>query len=307
VPQFKRLQPAKPWASRLPGCAAVLSTAAWLLLCNPLTAQEPIGILQGGEVDLHGAVSMVGGRTQVLSGTVVELRGGDARLLLNRGGYVRLCGPLRATFLAGGGGALLISVDRGSVELRFAAHAADSFVTPDYEVVVSVPQGEIGVVSASIAIDQNGHMCIANRGSLLRITDRWAGQDYTVPDSARLLFVPERIPVPSISECGCTPPPPAPLIEANAESGATTRSPQAVTTLRYPDVPQPPAPSRTAPPPPRPAVANRVAPPPSRPTAAPVPKTKAPPAKGPAVKTKAGPAPQKRRNIISRLFHKLFG
>jgi hypothetical protein len=256
------------------------------LLAVPCCAQNAIGVLEGGPVELHGALSVVGGKPQIFSGSVIELRSGEARLLLTRGGYIRLCGPLRATFLSGGGDALLISLEHGAVELRYAARPADSLQTPDFDLTLVVEAGEIGIASASVAVDLRGQMCVSNRASLIHVIDRWAGHAYDVHDAERLLLVPEKVPIPSDQECGCAPSAPPPVVAPSPAAPRAASRPQTAATLSYPE---------RAPEPPRASAPAASAPPAS------VPPASAPP---PA---KRKPAGKKGHNVISRLFHKIFG
>jgi hypothetical protein len=277
----------------------------WVLLVFALAtsgarAQAVIGSLEGGPVSITGAVSVVGGKPQVVSGSTIELRGGEARLHLARGGYLRFCGPLRATLLLGGSDALLVTVDYGSVEVRYAARAGDAVGTADFEVTVAIAPGEIGAASANVSVSQRGTMCVNNRGSALRVNDRWSGNAYSVGDAERLVFTPEKVPVPAVEDCGCAPAAPesVPITVAPLPSG---QRPNATATLTYPERPQPVAPPRTPTRPPAPhgttASTSRPATPPPGAAAKPAPANRA-----------AGPnKPKGRGNLITRFFRKLFG
>ena len=220
---------------------------------------------------------MADGKLTVESGTVVHVAGGEAKLTLTRGGYLRLCGPLRATLVSGPRDSLLITLGQGGLELRFPAHADDSLLTPDFRVAPLSPPGEVAAVSANLDLESGGTLCVENHGTPLAVSSWWGNESVGVIAGMPLRLTPGQ-PSVGTTGCGCrAAPPPAVATAGNGETAAPLFP--AAAGLRYSA---------------------------DRERSAAVPVAPSPPVKTPP-RVKA-PAPRvKRGNFLARFFRRLFG
>lgn len=233
-------------AARLPWSFAPL-LAVVLLPGGCLAGQTLIGTVSGKQVQLRGVIQIQAGQPVVSSGTEIDVAQGAARLHLQRGGEILICGPARLSVIAGGSGSLLISLEQGGINLRYASGVPDSVLTPDFRVDTVVPPGEFSSTSASLALDQTGRLCIHDQGSALTLQAMAGGNDHSLIAGDRLLFRPSdgaSTPVPS---CSCDPRPPAPVPETRQQEDTVgTLFPQTAS-LRYSPPPPSPAPAATSP------------------------------------------------------------
>ncbi|MGH9480575.1 MAG: hypothetical protein ACRD1L_00655 [Terriglobales bacterium] len=219
--------------------------------------------ISGGPVELDAA-----GQVRVTDGATLDLAGVSARLSLLRGGSIQLCGPARMSVAAGGSQALLISLEQGSLALRYASPVADSLLTPDYRITTVVPPDQLATVSASVGIAASGALCVLNRGSALTVERLFDGAHQSVINGQAFLFGPAGPPQ-AVASCPCVAasPGPVPMPPANPAAGAGPLFPG------------------------QPALSVNANTPPAPPGA-----------------TTATPAPRaKRHNAFSRFFHWLFG
>ena len=225
---------------------------------------------------------MTDGQLTVESGTAVQVSGGEAKLTLRRGGYLRLCGPLRATLVSGPRDSLLITLGQGGMELRFPAHADDSLLTPDFRVAPLSPPGQVAAISANLELESGGTLCVENHGTPLAVSSWWGNESVGVIAGMPLRLTPGQ-PSVGTTGCGCpAAPPPAVAAADNGETAAPLFP--AAAGLRYS------------------ADRERSA---AVPVASPPPPVKAPP---PRVKAPRAPAPRsKRGNFLARFFRRLFG
>jgi hypothetical protein len=255
------------------GTAALLLTGVW--------AQQPaattVGTIEGNQVRLKGAVQVQAGHLAVASGTEIDVLQGDAELHLQRGGTVHICGPARLTVIAGGGGAMLLSLQQGGIRLRYASAVPDQVLTPDFRVTTVVPPGQYSSTSASLALDAHGQLCVHNLGSALTL-QTLDGTGHNIIAGDQLLFQPSSGAASTVPSCSCNQPAPAAVAETQQQKEAVgSLFPQGAS-LKYSTKPAPAVPGQPS------------AAPPS--TAAPAP---------------AKPAHPHHRNFFSRIFGWLFG
>ncbi|HXE32001.1 MAG TPA: hypothetical protein VN515_09405 [Terriglobales bacterium] len=181
--------------------------------------RTPLATLTGASLQISGGAAGLNaaGQLQVFDGTEMTLTGAAAQLGLARGGSIHLCGPAQVSLASGGQGALLISLSRGAVDLRYASGVPDSLLTPDFRVTSVVPPGQLAAVSAAAAVEPDGTLCLANTGSALSVERLWDGTQQYVINGQALAFHPAAAPVP-VSSCPCQAAAPAAVATAPAAS-----------------------------------------------------------------------------------------
>lgn len=227
------------------------AAAAWLLsgwvMASPGGAQAPaapvaapIATVAGASVQVSGAPIALNaaGRLEIYDGAHLRVASasGAAQLDLTRGGAIRVCGPARLGLAAGGGGALLISLETGGLDMRYAAPVADSLLTPDFRVTTVVPPQQVATVSANAALAADGTLCLSNRGSALAVENLWNGQRRYLVGGQSLTFHPDGTATAAAScPCAAAPPPPVPAAPSAAE-GALFPAQPALTVNAHPDL-----------------------------------------------------------------------
>jgi len=264
-----------------------------LLLGSGLSAQKPVGTVDGAQVQLQGTVQVQAGRPVVSSGTEIDVSQGDAELHLERGGTIRICGPARLTVIEGGGGAMLISLQQGGIELRYASPVPDSILTPDFRVDTVVPPGQFTSTSTSLALEAQGKLCIHNQGSALTLQAMASGQQRNLIAGDSLLFNPADGSVVASPACSCESPAPAAVPETPSQRESVGSLFPKTASLQY---------SNSAPLPP-PAAASTTSPAPASVAAAP----SSPAQVAAAPKPVARPAHPHHRSFLARMFGWLFG
>lgn len=255
--------------------AALLLTGAWAQQPSGTTAGtvagNAVGTVEGTQVRLKGAVLVQSGHLAIASGTEIDVPQGDADLHLQRGGTLHICSPARLTVIAGGGGALLISLQQGGIRWRDASPVPDQVLTPDFRVTTVVPPGQYSSTSASLALDPQGKLCVHNLGSALTL-QTLDGVQHNIIAGDRLLFQPSNGSSAAVPACSCEQPVPAAGAETQKQKEAVGSLFPQTASLKY---------SAAAP---------------------------AQPAAPPAAARSAGqPARPHHRNVFARVFGWLFG
>lgn len=249
---------------------AALALLALVLVQQQAAPPPPLAALSGVGAALSGAAAAPSARQplEVPSGATVMAASAGADLALRRGGQIHLCGPARLGLNRGGDNALLLSLQSGAVNLRYAAAVTDAVLTPDFRLSTVVPPGQIATVSANLALAPGGAFCIANHGSALSLVRLGDGsQQYLV--AGETIEIQPAGTQKEVPACACAAAAPAPVPATSASDAAAG-----------PLFPHQPA-----------LTVNGAAGPP------------APPAS-----TAASPRPPRsHRNAFSRFFHWLFG
>lgn len=164
---------------------------ALLLLCVPAHAQQLIGYVSTKDADITGASDIVDSHA-VLSGSVaVTAKDHTAPITLGRGGTVRVCQTsvlhLTESKSATLAAPLLMSLDRGAVEIQMTATASDAVMTPDLR--FSIRTG--GPLDLRLRVARNGDTCVENRGPgapTLAVTDPFGEALYELLPNQHVLF-----------------------------------------------------------------------------------------------------------------------
>jgi hypothetical protein len=314
-----------------------LALALLLFLRSDLQAQQLIGYVSTKDADVTGATDVVDGHA-VLSGSVaVTAKDHTAPITLGRGGIVRVCQTsilhLTESKAADLAAPLLLSLDRGAIEIQMTANSSDAVMTPDLR--FSIRGG--GPLDLRMRVARNGDTCVENRGPgapTLAVSDPFGEALYELLPTQHVLFehgsLHEVVDHESIP-CGCP--------ETAGMSIADALLAPAATVGSGGKAPTQPAPSATPAQQPFPtAVSEGLAPAPVVPQAAPgqmhtqiadaltynaqpaaepvtaaavVPPPPSPsPAKSKSKTAKVEPAPDSQGDfvhIVGHFFHKLFG
>ena len=157
-------------------------TAKQLAVPGSPAQQEVIGRLSGDDVTVTGAVRFENenGRTTALlaSGSDLTLRSGQAKIDLQQGGDIILCGPAHLSILKSGP-AITIALDYGQVHLQVGATAQITVYTA---LVIVTPQA-IGDRDRdlTVGLDQNGELCVTALSGAMRIEQQLTGENVIVP------------------------------------------------------------------------------------------------------------------------------
>jgi hypothetical protein len=267
--------------SRLAGGFALASVGIPINAQQPAYGQQPtqpnvIGTVSLEDATVTGATATSNDRaTLVWNGTVVA-KDHVAYVELARGGNVRVCatsglhltvgtpaaadvklpdaalapGPggqvnpvLAAAALASAPVPLMLSLDRGALEVRMSAISSDLLMTPDLRIGFS----EAGALDLRVRVTRNGDTCVENRVAglsehpTLQVASMFGDETYHVLPGQHVLF--ERGSLREVvdnesSPCGCpTAPTPPPMVEAGDLSlrpGAKVSKAQAETQHPFP-------------------------------------------------------------------------
>jgi hypothetical protein len=161
-------------------CAAVVWAQA------PL---EAIGRIEGEDVSVKGQISLVrdAGRNAALlvSGSEVTVRAGQARIMLEAGGEIDVCGPARFSLLKSGG-SLTLALHSGCVRLRLAsAPPLNVFSAALNATALSIADGPRDAV---LGLEADGTMCVAALRGVVRIEHQLSGQNIVVPQNTQVLL-----------------------------------------------------------------------------------------------------------------------
>lgn len=247
-------------------------------LAVPAVAQTAVGTMPVADAKVTGAVSVSDGQVAMSSGASVMASERGARISLVRGGEVSVCAN-SAVHLASGShaGEVMVSLDRGAVELRGAlGQFSDVVLTPDLRILVSGPAAE----DVRVRTNQQGDTCVDNRAPAasasggaasdggaaigpdapyVTVTEQLGTGVYRVQAGQRVMF--EHGSVAAVVDhekepCGC-PPVVAPqnLVAETMAGPATAASPGADAKAKTPEfplaqseglAPAPPAPTEPA-------------------------------------------------------------
>jgi hypothetical protein len=168
-----------------------LVVALLLLLRLPAHAQQLIGYVSTKDADVSGATDVVDGHA-VLSGSVaVTAKDHTAPITLGRGGIVRVCQTsilhLTESKAADLAAPLLLSLDRGAIEIQMTANSSDAVMTPDLR--FSIRGG--GPLDLRMRVARNGDTCVENRGPgapTLAVSDPFGEALYELLPTQHVLF-----------------------------------------------------------------------------------------------------------------------
>ena len=192
------------------------------------TTSRPIGTVSSADATLTNTpptvLPIANGRTILTGNPTVTAGTHTAEIKLTRGGTIRVCQSTPLHLGQTAAQALLLTLDRGALEIHTKATPADSLLTPDLRFTPLTA----GPLDLLIHVSANGDTCVDNHGRrapALNIVDAFGQATYQLKPNQHVLFehgslreVVDRETVP----CGCPPDDPrtVPLAEAVLRGGA---------------------------------------------------------------------------------------
>jgi hypothetical protein len=190
--------------------------------------QQSIGTVGVQDATVAGALEVSNGRAILIGNTTVTARDRVAEVALNRGGTVRVCATsgLHVTAGKSADGAvavpLMLSLDRGAIEVQTAVTTRDMVMTPDLRFTM---RGD-GPLDLQLRVTRNGDTCVENRGTqapVLNVADQFGEATYELRAGQHVLFehgsLKEVVDHES-SSCGCPPEPAMSVADALLHPGA---------------------------------------------------------------------------------------
>lgn len=205
------------------------------VLCGAAQAQQPIGNVAVQDATVAGELTVNNGRAVLVANTTVTAKDHTADVTLNRGGSIHVCATSGLHITAGksatGPAPLMLSLDRGAIEVQMAATSSDVIMTPDLRFGIA----SNGPLDLMLRVTSNGDTCVENRGAnapILTGSDAFDESSYNLRPGQHVLFehgsLKEVVDNES-SPCGC---PPAPaqglsLADAAIKGGSTKQTAEA--------------------------------------------------------------------------------
>lgn len=151
---------------------------------------EVIGTIEGQAIALKGpmSVQVVGNEVKTLlrSGADVRVKTGQARIDLNGGGSITICGPAHISMLKAAN-SLTIALDSGTIHAHIEGSGLTLSVFTAQILAKSVPIADTPQ-DISVGFDSPGLMCVrANRGAV-RLEEQFGNQSVLVPQGGDVVL-----------------------------------------------------------------------------------------------------------------------
>jgi len=220
---------------------------------------EIIGTIEGQAIALKGpmSVQVVGNevKTVLRSGADIRVKTGHARIDLNGGGTISICGPAHISMLKANN-ALTIALDSGTVHAHIEGGLSLSVFTAQIlarSIAISdQPQDVL------VGFDTPGLMCVRAQRGAVRLEEQFGSQSVVVPQGSDVLLANGQLEGmrQNAALCACDPSLGPQLQASNSPEISTPATTEEVKrALANPKNPNPPKPAPTAPTidPPKPA------------------------------------------------------
>ena len=250
---------------------------------GPAFTTPPVAIvpldksIPGAALSVAGPLQAWNGRAYITGSGTITAGDRTAQVTLPYRGTMHVCASSTVKLAAGASASsgdvpgLLVALDRGAVEMSFAAsnareQNADTLLTPYFRIMIGGPNA----ADISVRMGDDGDTCVDNAGSnapYVVVTSVFEGGLYRVQPGQRVMFEHgslQQVVDQEKESCGCPPPPKSeanefPLAQSEglapksppaAATNTTAGSGQAATTLIYKSsehapqtaaIPQPPA------------------------------------------------------------------
>lgn len=205
------------------------------VVCGAAQAQQPIGNVAVQDATVAGELTVNNGRAVLVANSTITAKDHTADVSLNRGGSIHVCATSGLHITAGrsasGPAPLMLSLDRGAIEVHMEATTSDVIMTPDLRFGIA----SNGPLDLRLRVTSNGDTCVENRGAtapILTGADQFGESSYNLRPGQHVLFehgsLKEVVDNES-SPCGC-PPAPAPglsLADAALKAGSTKKTVEA--------------------------------------------------------------------------------
>ncbi len=178
-----------------------------------------IGSVPISEAATTGALAVSGTKNLLGGDSVITALDRPAHVSLFRGGELLVC-QSSITHLTGGQhmeqfahnmDPLLVSLDRGALELHMPFTRDDALITPDFRFISIDTRDKAAPLNLAIRVTPNGDTCVDNRGRkapTLALTDPFSQASYLLKPGQHVLFehgsLKEVVDSES-SSCGCPP------------------------------------------------------------------------------------------------------
>lgn len=206
--------------------------AAFVLIC-PLAARAQnfpasvVGHVEGRDISCEngtpqtGGTASVGPRLDVSDGTVVTVHSGQARMTLNVGGSVEICGPAKLTVLLSGD-AITLALNFGRVRVSLPENTTLRIFTPT---IIGTPidiSGGARDVTVGLSLDDS--LCVTATSGAIQLEHQFTGEKLIVPQAGEFFLNAGRLlPVagtPGSCQCAAAEPAPAPMRAASPDYAA---------------------------------------------------------------------------------------
>lgn len=166
--------------------------------------QEIVGNIEGLDFTVDpppGAPPATGeAETRLFGGSRITVRSGQARIVLQDGSEILICGAARLQLLKAGG-AITIALDFGTLRI----HAENATPLAVYTPQVIATTIAIGPArDATFGLDQDGRMCIRAALGAVRVQQQFGDQTLLVPQFGALSLAGSQITPISATVPGCT-------------------------------------------------------------------------------------------------------
>ncbi len=204
-----------------------------LLLAAPVPAlaqaQHVIASVPVSEATTSGSLAISGSKALLGGASVVTALDRTAHVSLFRSGDLLVCQTSVVHLTSGSAplvgqqAPLLISLDRGALELHTSISRNDALITPDLRFVSVDTRDKPAPLDLALRITPNGDTCVENRGKkapTLGITDAFGQSAYLLKPNQHVLFEHgslKEVVDTETSPCGC--PPALSLADAALSSG----------------------------------------------------------------------------------------
>ena len=182
-----------------PARGIALSVAA-ASLCAHAQSSRVAGYVPTVEAHATGALMVSGDKTVLGGASTVTALDRTAHVRLDRGGEVLVCSTsvvhLTSSPRAGSqngnpDGPLLLSLDRGALEIRMRMSGDDAVMTPDLRFTSpDLKPGKSEPLDLTMRVTPNGDTCVDNRGRklALEVHDAFGEGAYRIKPGQRVLF-----------------------------------------------------------------------------------------------------------------------
>ena len=186
-----------------------IATLAFLSVVAPAlraqTTHEFVGRVEGRDFvveDPSGIPVPRGDLSELVSsGNHLIVRSGQARILLESGGDILICGAAQLQVLKSHG-AITIALDYGTIRVHEKKTDPISVFTPlVLATTVAVGGGER---DATVGLEQSGQMCIRAKSGAVRVGQQLSGENLLVPQFGGLTLSGGQVNAVSSSAPGCT-------------------------------------------------------------------------------------------------------
>ncbi len=213
-------------AQQVPASGAVTSQPIAQSAGAPAFATPPVAIvpidksIAGAALSVAGPLQAWSGRAYITGNGTITAGDTTAQVAMPYRGTMYVCASSTVKLATGGGApagevpGLLIALDRGAVEMSFAASTAreqnaDTLLTPYFRMMIGGPNA----VDLSVRMGDDGDTCVDNAGAnapYVVVTSVFEGGLYRVLPGQRVMFEHgslQKVVDQEKEPCGCPPPP----------------------------------------------------------------------------------------------------